>query len=894
VVGHYYSASTGTIYNITYVDPEIVSFPVGILVDASIDLGGCGAGDNCVCYQVAADVGPGPNSVSYLDCNYTPQVQNNIATSIYICAIADSVSVTNLSFGEVPESLCGGCVEGVTPTPTPTITETPTNTPTPTPTITETPTNTPTPTITETNTPTPTPTITETPTNTPTPTITPTITETPTNTPTPTPTTAPTSLIAQFRDCSLGTNIFRFTIGEFPFVAGQVYSITNSTDYIGCATVVTDDGSGPLYEGVGVTFTLTTGCGSPECPETSSVPAVLSKCSDSTVFYALVNTWSYFIGAVYVHNGECYQLERVGDGPGGILIGDPQFDNCLNCVVSPTPTPTNPTPTPTPTITPTPKVCSVNCWCLDTTYEPLLPFNGTYCWYGGYYNCFKYYEGGGTSYGIIYFNADKWCLSTDLGGECLLSGVMPCFSECPEFDSDIFTEGICPTGTTPSVDCTVLDFDAYFDCEYTPPTDVCSLEGFLFSGITVTPTPTPSAQFCNSVGIDFTISAYTSPDVTPTPTPTITPTNNVIISGSAAFEIFQQEFICASVKVLTDCNSFNEYYINGDLIFSGSPVGTGTTMQVILDGEYLCVTYTRDDSNFTSNRIVDLVTSIYTGCTECSIVPSPTPTSSVTPTPSITPSLTPTQTQTSTPGLTQTPTPSVTPTIPLTPSVTPTNTPTPSVTPNYVYVYESCSPLVFNPFLNSQIIQTSPVTGVNIIGSSFKDSSNNCWSYIGRFNVGYEPPINVIPTSYSGNYFTTIGSVIYNNCNDCANPPVSFSGCVTVVSGGETVGIPDSCGSYSAIRSSLIATLYDNNSNIIVAQSEVSVDISLDYTDCLGNGTETIRITIPVGSSTATVTYISYDLAQCPFDLVCTPVTRTYLNNSQVTSILPSTIILCS
>jgi hypothetical protein len=86
---------------------------------------------------------------------------------------------------------------------TPTITETPTNTPTEsiTPTTTETPTNTPTntttPTITETPTNTPTGSVTPTSTQTPTSTITPTVTETPTNTPTgsmlPTPTNTPSS-----------------------------------------------------------------------------------------------------------------------------------------------------------------------------------------------------------------------------------------------------------------------------------------------------------------------------------------------------------------------------------------------------------------------------------------------------------------------------------------------------------------------------------------------------------------------------------------------------------------------------------------------------------------------------------------------------------------------------
>jgi hypothetical protein len=71
-------------------------------------------------------------------------------------------------------------------TPTPTVTQTPTNTNTPTPTVTQTPTNTNTPTPSITASQTMTPTVTQTPTNTRTPNVTPTPTST--NTPTPTQT----------------------------------------------------------------------------------------------------------------------------------------------------------------------------------------------------------------------------------------------------------------------------------------------------------------------------------------------------------------------------------------------------------------------------------------------------------------------------------------------------------------------------------------------------------------------------------------------------------------------------------------------------------------------------------------------------------------------------------
>ena len=94
-----------------------------------------------------------------------------------------------------PYAGCIECLGSITPTPTPTNTETPTVTPTNTETPTVTPTNTETPTVTPTNTETPT--VTPTESETPTPTITPTNTETPTVTPTesetPTPTITPTN-----------------------------------------------------------------------------------------------------------------------------------------------------------------------------------------------------------------------------------------------------------------------------------------------------------------------------------------------------------------------------------------------------------------------------------------------------------------------------------------------------------------------------------------------------------------------------------------------------------------------------------------------------------------------------------------------------------------------------
>ena len=81
--------------------------------------------DGCVCYQYANEGEPtGINSITYLDCNHVPQSINNVPLSPtvnYFCAILGSVTATvGLTIIQVDESFCGGCIEGLTPTPTPT------------------------------------------------------------------------------------------------------------------------------------------------------------------------------------------------------------------------------------------------------------------------------------------------------------------------------------------------------------------------------------------------------------------------------------------------------------------------------------------------------------------------------------------------------------------------------------------------------------------------------------------------------------------------------------------------------------------------------------------------------------------------------------------------------
>ena len=155
----------------------------------------------------------------------------------------------NIKIVQLPTNVCG-----ITPTPTPTITETPTNTPTPT--ITETPTNTPTSTITETPTNTPTTTITETPTNTPTTTVTPTQTPTSTTTPTVTPTTTMTPsplppTIEYFQDCCDGLAVYKVGGVTTPITLGNTYYITTD-GFSGCVTAL----SGPPYNSQSLIITV--------------------------------------------------------------------------------------------------------------------------------------------------------------------------------------------------------------------------------------------------------------------------------------------------------------------------------------------------------------------------------------------------------------------------------------------------------------------------------------------------------------------------------------------------------------------------------------------------------------------------------------------------------------
>jgi hypothetical protein len=233
-----------------------------------------------------------------------------------------------------------------------------------------------------------------------------------------------------------------------------------------------------------------------------------------------------------------------------------------------------------------------------------------------------------------------------------------------------------------------------------------------------------------------------------------------------------------------------------------------------------------------------------------------------------------------------TPSQTTTPTV----TATPTLTTTPTSTPYYVYVYQSCVPQQFIPYLENQVIQTTQVYGITQIGATFKDSSNNCWRYVGRFETNYIPPINVVATTYDGDYFVDRQSTLYDSCDTCVNGVPPTGEFIRITEGGTLSGIPDGCGGYAGNQTSYTLEVVNSNGELISASSNITVTITLNYSDCLTSGsqTNTINVTIPAGQSSTSFNFLSVDYQPCPFDLVCSPVYQSY---NSILQIYPSTVL---
>jgi hypothetical protein len=545
-----------------------------------------------------------------------------------------------------------------------------------------------------------------------------------------------------FEDCNDPNNVFRYENIPGTLTEGYVYNITGGDGFNGYAKVIAYEEEGSIYSASGVVFVG----GPTQCPTPTNTQTPTSS-----------------------------------------------------------PTPTN-TQTPTLSSTPTPSVteelfmglmsyssptgCGYDTFCFGTTLSSLSGYSGNYT-SGSTYNDSPVYSGDGTSGGFIYYftgaSESYWCLSDTIGGTCYLRGSSPCTSDCPDISGNLFTSGLCPTPTASAANCSTFDFNAYFDCDYEPiptptPSVACEDVNFDVTTYGVTPTPTETSITCQFTGVDFSMSGYT-PAVSPTVTltPTLTLTKTVDVQGQVSFTMLDEVFSCVSVKVLVDCESGEEYYTSDTLSYQGIPVVIGITMFATINGNNVCVNYDRDDNNISSNSNVDNIYNLYSDCQYCSTFPTPTPTvtSTLTPTvtssPSTTPTNTATNTQTPTQSTTLGSTPPATPqsTPPSTPASTPDSTPvsSPSATPNWVYVYESCSPLGRQQKI-TQVIQAYNITNVGI-DRVFLDYYNRCWKFIGRFAPDYIAPPTVFTITNNGNYFsdTTIIET-YDDCETCQLPPL--------------------------------------------------------------------------------------------------------------------------
>jgi hypothetical protein len=749
---------------------------------------------------------------------------------------------------------CASCITTI-PCPPPT--------PTPTPTLTQTPTVTPTTTITATQT------------------VTPTDTPDPTSTPTQTPTETPTVLCFS---AITATSPWYYQDCCGDFITGTDVGLEICVDTL------------LPYDGITVS---SSSCIAPLCYSA----ATLADCCTGEIFFALVDQTtadgnaSY--GVVYRFNDRSYYFIRFG-GPGGPYVGLPDYGSCEKAneaypCVTPTPTVTQ-SPFRTPTATPTPSItpphCESNDFCLTTQFSGLSQYNGTYTQYTTQ-NGKNAYSGGSITTGYIYYvtgTTGYWCLSNSLGGTCVLQGASPCYSPCPDISAEIFTTGICPTPTPTPADCSTLDFLAYYDCDYEPlptptPSVACDLVNFDMTGIGVTPTPTQTGPACQTF-LDFSLSGYTIP---PTPTitasPTITLTRTVAPEfNSVKFTLLDDTFACTTVRVLQDCDSEQEYLTSQALFYSGStgliPITSGITMLVMINDTPVCVNYVTDRKGSSTSIIQEVIT-LYSDCSYCNIVVTPTPTmtSTTTQTPTTTqtqtPTLTPTPSITPSNTVTNTPTPSVTPsqgsdpsptpsntaTVTPTPSVTMTNTatqtptntitPTPSPTSVWVYVYESCTVVPSKIPRKTQVIQTQPVTFVGTEGRTFKNSDGICWKYVGQFNTNYIAPLGIDSLTYEGNYFVDAINYVYQNCDECLAIPVL-----------------DPCSNYIYYT----AQRCDNSEIINAKACDIVIEIPINFFELGIAGTQTSSTSLaPTVGQVVTVT--SFDTNNTITDQFCATIT---------------------
>jgi hypothetical protein len=556
-----------------------------------------------ICGKFSGTSAPEGVAIEYQDCfsganvsNKYITVQYGSSTEIAYCAsVQGTIIEGSLTSDGGRIANCDCEAVPTTPTPTPTVT----------------PTLTPTPTITPSITASITASLTVTPTNT----ITRTVTKSST-TPTPTPTTDPLFDIYLFQPCCGQAN---FRLNNIPgtLYEGQIFYL-NQSYFVGCAEVIPYKPTGTIYSGKGVELLEIGTCDNMEfceCVTPTPTPTISCKCSNYNIFNGGISGYFSYTDCesnfrtVYLEKGAtvavCSCSEKSFILPqyfSIVLVGPCQ-------VVSPTP---QPTPTPTPTNLPPIGPCLTQSFCLNTYFDPLEIYNGEY-YSAGTFNSRTYFTG--TTGAYIFYNTGttSWCLSTVIGGNCLLRGSTPCNGACPDFNSAYFTSGVCLTTTTTTSSCQTFDFEGYFDCAPTGITPSATT--------TMTPTPTmtmtpSSTNYCFSYDSDVSFSSYTSTTTTSTTT-TTTINRDLLVTGEENYTLISTVFLspgqCLWFRL---CDSLVDYYIQPSDLFDDVNLIINRVYDMNINGVRYCHTFlgaiTASPNAFTTQ-----INNNYVNCATC-------------------------------------------------------------------------------------------------------------------------------------------------------------------------------------------------------------------------------------------------------------------------------------
>ncbi len=567
-----------------------------------------------ICGKFSGTSAPEGVTIQYQDCFKGPNVGNKVLTVQY--GASTEIAYCACEKGNIIEGSLvsdGGFItfcdcEAVPTTPTPTPSVTPTFTPTPT----KTPTNTASPSVTPTNTPSNTTSPSVTPTNT----ITRTVTRSST-TPTPTPTTDPTFDIYLLQPCCGQAN-FRLTNIPGTLYEGQIFYI-NESFFVGCAEVIPYKATGTIYSGKGVILQEIGTCDNMEfceCVTPTPTPTISCKCSNYNIFNG--GTTGYFsytdcdnnFRTVFLEKGATVALCSCSEK--SFIL--PQFYSYV--LVGPCDVP-SPTPQPTPTQTPSnssqPTTCPITGFCLNTYFTPLEIYDGNYTVGPGTYNSRSYYTGSTGTY--IFFNSGTttWCLSTVMGGNCILRGTVPCNGSCPDFNPTYFSNGVCLTTTTTTSPCGVFNFEGYFDCAPSAITPTLST--------TMTPTPTvtmtpSSTNYCFSYTGDVSFSSYTSTTTTTTTT-TTTINRNLLVTGEENFSLVNTIFIspgqCFWFRL---CDSLVDYFIEPSDLFNDVDLIIGRIYDMNINNSRYCYTFFGATTASPNGYVVE-INNNYINCATC-------------------------------------------------------------------------------------------------------------------------------------------------------------------------------------------------------------------------------------------------------------------------------------